>query len=187
MRGNNLNQNIIAAIDFAAKKHQNGFRKGSDIPYITHPLEVMTILIAERYPEEAIIAGLLHDVLEDTDCKPSEIEEAFGKNVLALVVFETDNKSLSWKMRKQATIDKLKKHGDSIANAVCFADKLANLRSIFRDREQVGEKVWERFNALKDEVLWYYQSIHDAATEFEYTAMFKEFGRLLKIITEPQI
>lgn len=179
-----MNQRIIAAIDFAAKKHQNGFRKGSDIPYITHPLEVMTILIAEGYPEETIIAGLLHDVLEDTDCKPSEIEEAFGKNVLALVAFETENKSLSWKLRKQATVDKLKDQGDPMGNAVCFADKLANLRSIFRDREQIGEKVWERFSAPKDQVLWYYRSIYEAGSQFQNTSMYKEFGRLLKIVTE---
>ena len=73
---------IHDAIIFAAVKHKDQKRKGTDIPYIVHPMEVMQILTENEVSEDVIIAGILHDTLEDTDTKPQEIETKFGKAVL---------------------------------------------------------------------------------------------------------
>jgi len=58
---------IQKAIIFATKKHEGQKRKGTDIPYIVHPMEVMQILTAMDCSQNVIIAGILHDTLEDTD------------------------------------------------------------------------------------------------------------------------
>ena len=143
-----LSLNIQEAIIFATLKHQNQKRKGTEIPYIVHPMEVMQLLSAEDLPEEIIIAGILHDTLEDTDTKPKEIEQKFGKAVLDIVLTESEDKSKNWRERKQHTIDCLQK--DSMATKlVCCADRLSNIKSMYADLQSIGEKLWQRFNAPK--------------------------------------
>lgn len=116
---------IHDAIIFATIKHQNQKRKGTEIPYIVHPMEVMQILTENGCSETVIVAGILHDTLEDTDTRPEEIEKRFGKEILAIVQTECEDKSKTWKERKQVFIDSLK--NDSLeAKLVCCADKLSN-------------------------------------------------------------
>ena len=100
---------IKKAIKFATKTHevyQKQKRKGKDIAYITHPLTVGIILSQAKASEDVIVAGILHDTIEDsTDEKKvtiEMIEERFGKETsnLVLSVTETD-KSLSWEERKK--------------------------------------------------------------------------------------
>ncbi|MBQ3980782.1 MAG: bifunctional (p)ppGpp synthetase/guanosine-3',5'-bis(diphosphate) 3'-pyrophosphohydrolase, partial [Treponema sp.] len=159
-----LSLNIHEAIIFATLKHQNQKRKGTEIPYIVHPMEVMQLLSAEGLPEEIIIAGILHDTLEDTDTKPEEIEQKFGKSVLDIVLTESEDKSKTWRERKQHTIDCLKK--DTMATKlVCCADKLSNIKSMYADFLSIGEKLWQRFNAPKEDIKWYYESIANALYE----------------------
>ena len=81
-----MSRTIHDAIIFAAKKHQNQKRKGTNLPYIVHPMEVMQILTENGCNENVIVAGILHDTLEDTDTKPEEIEAEFGKDILELVL-----------------------------------------------------------------------------------------------------
>ena len=95
---------IHDAIIFAAKAHEGQRRKGTDIPYITHPFEVAQILMEAGCDETLIIAGLLHDPLEDTEVTAAEIEEQFGPEVLALVDSDSEDKSLSWEDRKKPQI-----------------------------------------------------------------------------------
>lgn len=152
--------NLQRAIIFAAMKHKEQKRKGTDIPYIVHPMECMQILTACECSENVIIAGILHDTLEDTDTKPQEILENFGADILALVQSESEDKSKTWKERKQATIDHLAAASEE-TKIVCFADKLSNIRSIYRDKCDIGEKIWERFNADKDSLKWYYSSLFE--------------------------
>lgn len=151
---------IQKAINFAALKHKNQVRKGTQLPYIVHPMEVMQILTYLGAFDTIIIAGILHDTLEDTDTTPEEIKEEFGENILRLVQKESEDKSKSWHERKQTTIDNLKKESADV-QMICFADKLSNLRSIYRDKLDMGEKVWDRFNATKEDEYWYYKRILD--------------------------
>jgi len=171
---------IHEAIIFAARKHAGQVRKGTDIPYITHPMEVMQILMSESsYSNDVIIAGILHDTLEDTKTSPSEILNLFGEEVLKLVVAESEDKSKTWKERKQATIDSLADASWRV-KLVCLADKLSNLRSMSSDIAIVGEKLWERFNASKNDIEWYYRKIIDMYHNTGPTKMFEEYNALLK-------
>lgn len=146
------------AIIFATLKHQKQKRKGTDIPYIVHPMEVMQILTSLRCSETVILAGILHDTLEDTNTTPDEIKREFGNNVLDIVKSESEDKTKTWKERKYATIEHLKTVSEE-AKQVCFADKLSNLLSMYRDKLAVGDALWKRFNASKQEIEWYYRGI----------------------------
>jgi (p)ppGpp synthase/HD superfamily hydrolase len=170
---------IHEAIIFATCKHDGYKRKGTDIPYISHPMEVMQILTEARCRENVIIAGILHDILEDTKTSPLEILNLFGEEVLNLVLEESEDKSKPWKERKQETIDSLA-NASPDAKMVCFADKLSNLRSMAADKREIGEKLWERFNAGKDDIEWYYCQIGKMAFhpwDKEYDSLLAEvFG-----------
>ncbi len=78
---------INKAIKFAANKHQGQNRKGKAVPYIVHPLEVFNILYRMGADENLLVAGLLHDVLEDTDTTVDELKAEFGEDVAELVEY----------------------------------------------------------------------------------------------------
>jgi hypothetical protein len=157
------------AIEFAAHKHRHQQRKGTDIPYISHPYGVGMILLKAKCKEEVIIAGILHDTLEDTDTTEEEILNQFGQNVLDLVKGCSEpDKGASWEERKKHTHEFLKQAPLSIRQVAC-ADKLHNLRSIKRNLEELGEKAWERFNRGRDSQEWYYTEIVES---LGYTSRF---------------
>jgi (p)ppGpp synthase/HD superfamily hydrolase len=161
------------AIVFAAKKHDGQKRKGTDIPYISHPMEVMAILIANGCSDTVIAAGILHDTLEDTETTGDEIRDLFGADVLKIVESESEDKSKSWKERKQATIDELRT-ASLDTKMVCCADKLSNARSMYADLLECGDTLWDRFNAGKDDLKWYYRSIVMALGSLCGHAMYRE-------------
>ena len=72
------------AIDFATKKHEGQFRKSGE-EYITHPLRVAGILVEWGMDIDSVIAGVLHDVVEDTETPLEDLEENFGKDISFLV------------------------------------------------------------------------------------------------------
>jgi hypothetical protein len=157
-------------------------RKGTDIPYITHPLEVMQILGKVDCETDVVIAGLLHDTLEDTDTTPEEIQKLFGKKVLQYVQSESEDKSKSWMERKQNTIDTLE-NAPFETKLICCADKLSNLRSIYIDWQEIRDNVWERFNAPKKLIQWYYKNIGDILMKSLYKLdMCHELAHLVDLI-----
>ena len=150
---------VEKAINFAAKAHQSQTRKGTYIPYITHPFAVGMLLQRANCSNEVIAAGILHDTLEDTETTYDSLEKEFGKRVANLVLVASENdKSLSWEKRKQHTIDMLKE-ATLEEIQVIVGDKLHNLRSIRNDLNLHGEGIWQRFNRGKREQHWYYASI----------------------------
>ena len=178
---------IQKAIIYATLKHERQKRKGTNIPYIVHPMEVMQILTELQCTEKVIIAGILHDTLEDTDTRPEEITERFGADVLAIVQTESEDKSKTWKERKSATIERLK-DDSAETKLVCFADKLSNIRSMYRDKMEVGAELWKRFNADKDSIEWYYRGVAAAllnpGTDGKmngsvYSDLYKEFKKTI--------
>ena len=139
------------AIQVAAVAHGDQKRKGTDIPYITHPFMVAMILSQAGYGEDVVVAGVLHDTLEDTDLTLDDIRSQFGEHVAGIVqgCSEAD-RSLPWKARKQHTIDYLKTASAGVRATSC-ADKLHNARSMASDYWEMGESLWDRCNAGRDE------------------------------------
>ena len=151
-------QRVQQAVCFAANAHGMQLRKGSDTPYILHPMEVCCILNAMGADADLMIAGLLHDTLEDTGATREEIRDAFGEEVLALVCAHTEDKSKTWLERKSRTIEELV-GADVHLQMLVLADKLANLRSMVRDYGVLGEALWGRFKAPKEQQAWYYRGV----------------------------
>lgn len=176
---------ISKAIEFSAKAHEGHFRKGSQIPYITHPFEVAKILGETVDPEEneaLIIAGLLHDTVEDTDTSLETIRREFGEAVADLVASDSENKLLPWEKRKQHTIDFLKNEATRDMQMLACADKLANLRSVKADYARIGEDVWDIFVRGKEKQAWYYQGVRDALVPLEDLEMYQELKTLIEEI-----
>lgn len=150
------------AILFAEEAHRGQKRKGTDIDYISHPMEVLQILTAMEADLQVQIAGVLHDTLEDTKVKPEDIRDRFGDEVLELVLSHTEkDKSKSWKDRKVEALEALKA-SDFRVKELVLADKVSNMRSIASDFHKVGNKLWDRFNAGKKDISWYYSEGIDA-------------------------
>ena len=177
---------IEKAIQFAATAHAGAKRKGKERPYILHPIEAMTIVANLTEDPEVIAAAVLHDVVEDTGFSADDIEREFGPRVRALVLAESEDKmtylpaEASWKTRKQATINHLKRLGRD-EKLICLGDKLANIREMGRDHLLLGDELWERFNQKdKNEHAWYYRSICDVLeAEFGRIPAIQEYRMLL--------
>jgi len=152
-----------AALILAAKAHRTQVRKGGDVPYIVHPVHVSTILLRHGCSEDEIVAGLLHDVVEDQDVPLQEIEAEFGPSVAEIVAALTERKKAAgakrpWEERKRESLDQL--HQASIqAVTVKAADALHSARSLAHDLERDGAVIWRNFSRGPGPTLWYYRSL----------------------------
>src|SRR3954452_6256718 len=150
------------ALRWAAQCHQGQRRKGSDTPYIQHPMAVALILDRAGFPEDVVVAGLLHDVVEDTDATEDQVRTRFGPAVAELVRHATEIK-LDAEGRKRPWLDRKRDHLEALASApvearaVALADKLHNLLSIELDLGD-GRPVWPAFNAERALVLRNYRT-----------------------------
>jgi (p)ppGpp synthase/HD superfamily hydrolase len=155
---------LDAALVFAARAHREQVRKGSDIPYIIHPVQVSLILLRHGFDEDLAIAGLLHDTVEDTDASLADIAAAFGDEVRDHVAAVTEEKTddggerRPWRTRKQEQLDHLARAGARVA-ALKAADALHNSASTLADLRRAGREVWNRFNAPVEDSLWYYGQV----------------------------
>lgn len=147
------------AFSFAAVAHRAQRRKGSDVPYLAHPCEVAQILTASGCRTAVVIAGLLHDTLEDTAVTPGQIAAEFGREVLRLVQACSEDKSKTWEERKRHTIDSLEREGDGEIKMLVCADKVSNLRSLKADLAEKGEALWGCFKRGREQQAWYYRQL----------------------------
>ncbi len=151
---------IKKAVKFSIKTHevyQKQKRKGKDIPYITHPLTVGLILMGAGASEDVVVAGILHDTIEDSipekKVTAEMIGERFGDTVADLVMSVTEqDKNLSWEERKAIALDHIKSYSqDSLL--IKSADIISNASELLDDYEKDKDAVFERFNASKEKIL----------------------------------
>ena len=173
---------INKAIMFATLAHEKQKRKGTDILYIFHPMETAIIVSQIKYDSDLICSALLHDVAEDSQISHASISKMFNKRVADLVFFQSEDKSKSWKDRKQHTIDELRKLEDEDIKIVCLADKLSNMRATKRDFQALGDELWSRFNAGKKEQGWYYKGLRDNLVSLDQYPAYQEFSELVNEI-----
>jgi (p)ppGpp synthase/HD superfamily hydrolase len=125
----------MRAAAFAARVHATHRRKGASAePHVNHVLEVAEILASHRAPVEAVITGLLHDTVEDSDADPDPITHErlaaeFGTTVAGLVAEATDDKSLPKETRKALQVRQAKDRS-AAGKMLKLADKISNLRAI---------------------------------------------------------
>jgi (p)ppGpp synthase/HD superfamily hydrolase len=156
-------QRYEAALILAARAHRLQNRKGSDIPYIVHPVHVSLILLRYGFAEDVVIAGLLHDVVEDQPVPLSDIEAQFGPEVAKMVDNVTerkweDGRERPWEDRKNEALDELSRAGSDTL-AIKAADALHNTRVLAFDLRRMGPSLWTYFTRGPQESLWYYRSL----------------------------
>ncbi len=170
---------IRKAARFSAKAHEGMMRKGTCIPYSFHPQEAAVIVSGLTSDPEIISAALLHDVIEDAGVTYEELEAEFGTRVADLVQAESEDKSKTWKERKQATIDRLTTAGLDV-KMICLGDKLSNLRSTAAEYLLKGEGVWLKFREKdKKEHEWYYRGVLNQLSEFRGERAYEEAAWLI--------
>ena len=181
---------IEEAIIYATIMHQGKTRKLGNTPFILHPLEVAQILSTLTNDPDVITAGILHDIVEDTDGTLEEIRKRFGERVAFIVSSESENDYPgethieSWKKRKEESLNNLKSNPDRDVRMLWLADKLSNIRSLAGNYSEYGEKIWESFHQHDPEMHhWYYQSIAEQLElALNKTGAFKEFIQHINFI-----
>ncbi|WFF72196.1 HD domain-containing protein [Proteiniclasticum sp. QWL-01] len=178
---------IEKAMMFATLAHTGQTRKGSDLPYIIHPMEVAVIaasILGEqgRHDEDIVCAAILHDTCEDAKVRRETLQALFNPRVADLVAAQSEDKTVKdWKTRKQHTIDLLREEKDLDVKIIALADKLANIRAIRRDQSILGDRLWESFHEKrKSEHHWYYASLADCLKELSGLEAYAEYCRLVK-------
>lgn len=172
---------INKAIHYAVTAHAGQFRKGTQTPFIVHPMEVGVIVSQMTSDEEIISAAFLHDTVED--CPQVAIEDIrreFGDRIASMVDSESEDKSKTWIERKSHTITYLKEEASMEVRFIAMGDKLSNIRALTRDYRMIGEELWNHFN-MKDPKMqgWYYRSMIDSLSSMKEYPEYQEYTRLV--------
>jgi (p)ppGpp synthase/HD superfamily hydrolase len=158
-----------AALTLAAKAHRAQNRKTGDVPYIVHPVHVSTILLRCGFAEDVVIAGLLHDIVEDGDIPLGQVEAEFGPVVAGIVAAVTERKleggvKRPWEIRKQESLTQARGASPE-AVAVKAADALHSVRALVRDLDRKGPSIWKHFARGPGPSLAYYQDVAALVSE----------------------
>jgi (p)ppGpp synthase/HD superfamily hydrolase len=170
---------INHALAFAAKHHDRQVRKGTKLPYLTHPANVAIILTRYGCGNDTVVAGILHDVIEDcvrdgysAEMLEQRIGDKFGAKVLETVLAVTyrrnddDDVELSGDERKTDYLERLATANDE-ARWVCAADKIHNASSIVADLRRTidPQTVWSRFGSGKSATARWYRQVYERLRE----------------------
>jgi (p)ppGpp synthase/HD superfamily hydrolase len=182
-----FSEKIELAINIAAKAHEKQYRiTKHKWPYVSHSFNVAMILSKYNFPEEVVIAGILHDIIEDTQYDISLIEKNFGKKVRKIVEAVSQPHDMKFQERKKYQLNYLKNAPIEV-KAVKTADKLHNLYSkIFalREKDNIFLKILD--SSAKESLDGYKETLgvlrngrnHPILAELD--KYIKEYGVLLK-------
>ena len=180
---------VSEAVAFAVKAHDGMRRKKSEAPYILHPMEAAVIVGTMTDEQSIIAAAALHDVVEDAGVSIEEVGEKFGERVKELVGSETEDKRAdlpptdTWRIRKDESLEELKNTEDIGVLMLWLGDKLANMRSIYRDFKVEGHAMWQRFNQKNvSEQAWYYRSVVKLTERLSHTSAWIEYKTLTELV-----
>ncbi len=123
---------FISALKFGAHRHRWQKRKDAEqTPYFNHPIDVAEILWSVGAIRNIAIltAALLHDVIEDTETKPEEVEGEFGRAILSVILEVSDDKSLPKETRKELQVQHAP-HLSPGAKLIKIADKICNIKDV---------------------------------------------------------
>jgi (p)ppGpp synthase/HD superfamily hydrolase len=141
---------VSRAFGVAADAHAGQRRKDDGSPFISHPVAVARVLKNADFGDHVIAAGLLHDVVEDTELSSGEVAARFGHEVADLVEkLSEDSRIEDYEDRKLAHRDQVESAGYE-AIAIYIADKLSNLRDMRAIYGREGEAIAPRFKAPID-------------------------------------
>jgi (p)ppGpp synthase/HD superfamily hydrolase len=169
MRSESISPRLENAMRWAAKRHQGQLRRGAGTPYFEHLAAVALILDRGGFDEDIVIAGVLHDIVEDTAATLHDVASRFGPSVAEIVMHCSENK-IDSEGKKRPWLDRKRDHLVALAGAppsaraVILADKLHNLISIELDLHE-GRDIWSEFHAEPPLILWYYGAAIEACAQ----------------------
>ncbi|HYP48186.1 MAG TPA: HD domain-containing protein [Thermoleophilaceae bacterium] len=135
-----------AALDYADERHAGQRREADGAPFVLHPLEVARLLHDCGYPDHVIAAGVLHDVIEDTDAKRDDLEQRFGRQVAELVAALTDDPTIEDQAERKAALRVQVARAGEEAAVVFAADKVSKAREL---RMRAGQAALDERAATK--------------------------------------
>jgi (p)ppGpp synthase/HD superfamily hydrolase len=175
---------INHALAYAAKHHDRQVRKGTKLPYLTHPANVAVILTRYDCDEDTVVAGILHDVVEDCirdgytrGMLEQRMGEKFGEFVLQTVLQVTHRRlddegvELSSDQRKQDYLERLSQAGKA-ALWVCAADNVHNACSILSDLRRTVDSptIWSRFSGARAGTVRWYRQVYERLKSLGFEA-----------------
>ncbi|MFM9108742.1 MAG: HD domain-containing protein [Chloroflexota bacterium] len=174
-----LTARFDAALAAASFLHNGQYRKGTSVPYISHLLAVAAIVLEHGGNEDEAIAALLHDAVEDQGGQETlaRIERSFGPLVAGIVAANSDADTIPkppWRERKTAYLRHIRNASCS-ARLVSCADKLHNIRSILAEFDALETGRWAKFNASREDIVWYYGCLAEAFAAAGESALTGEF------------
>ncbi len=189
--GDVWDQDVEKAINFIISKHANQKRQSGE-PYIVHPIEVANILAGVLKDKETIIAGILHDVLEDTNTTYEEIKDLFGKNVADIVEGVTKIGKFQFRDIQEQKAENYRKlllsmSKDPRVIIVKLADRLHNMRTLdcFRKDKQVriAKETLEIFVPLANRLgIWKIKTeLEDLCFKYLYPNEYKKVKEFIGI------
>jgi (p)ppGpp synthase/HD superfamily hydrolase len=118
------------AIAFARARHRGQRRASDGAPFLIHPLEVASLLERSSYPDQVIAAGVLHDVLEDTDAERGQLEERFGSGVAELVALVSDDPEIGDEEARKSDVRERVRRAGGDGLIIYAADKVSKVREL---------------------------------------------------------
>ena len=152
--------NVKETKNFVKIAHKGQLRKyPENTPYYTHLFRVGNILSEYGFSDDVVKAGLLHDLVEDTDYELDHIKENFGDDIAKYVDFVSEDKNLPWKERKLEYIRKLFSNESPIESvAISMADKIDNLEDSKKAHEEIGDEFFKKYMGSKKYHMWNYNN-----------------------------
>src|SRR5262245_42706823 len=180
---------VRRAYEFAARAH-DGQRRGTGEPYVQHPLETALLLADLQLDRATVMAGLLHDVPEDTETTLQEAEAAFGPEVAALVDGVTKLSGISWESRDEQQAESLRKMFLAMAEdirvvLIKLCDRLHNVRTLdgkpLLDRRRIARETLDIYAPLAHRLgIWELKwRLEDGAFRHLEPEKYAELRRLL--------
>jgi (p)ppGpp synthase/HD superfamily hydrolase len=190
---------INHALAFAAKHHDRQVRKGTRLPYLTHPANVAIILTRYGRDDQTIVSGILHDVIEDCvresytkEDLEQRIGDKFGTEVLETVLAVThrrvddDGIELSTDEKRDDYLERLGAANEA-AKWVCAADKLHNASTVLADLRRTidPDTVWSRFSGGREATVRWYRRVYERLKQLSFSGdIMKELEKVVVALEE---
>jgi len=158
-----MTDRFVDALAWASRRHTGQARHNTGTPYLSHLLSTSAIVIEERGSEDAAIAALLHDVLEDQPVPRAQLRQQFGAEIYRIVDDCTDadlgqRAGLDWRSRKEAHLARMSGFAED-SLLVIAADKVSSLQALCDDVARYGFAIFDRSQRPIDDLLWNYSEV----------------------------
>ncbi len=175
---------IQKAIETAAYLHRNQVRKGDPpLPYITHLVGTMLIVMPYTDDEDVMCAALLHDVLEDiaeSDFNSQDMIREFSQKVYEIVSGVTEDTSIKgWRKMKEAYIEHLKSASNETL-MISVADKIHNVSNLISLHNKIGNSMWKNFDFTAVDNIWYHESVLKVAQDKLPNGLWDQYRKVIQ-------